>query len=35
MGIIEQWGTGIERMIQECREYGVSRSLLIWEMLSG
>ncbi len=23
MGIIEQWGTGIQRMIQGCREYGV------------
>ena len=23
MGIIEQWGTGIQRMIQGCKEYGV------------
>ena len=23
MGIIEQWGTGLQRMIQGCREYGV------------
>ena len=23
MGTIEQWGTGIQRMIQGCREYGV------------
>lgn len=23
MGIIEQWGTGLLRMIQGCREYGV------------
>ena len=23
MGIIEQWGTGFQRMIQGCREYGV------------
>lgn len=23
MGIIEQWGTGIQRMIQGCREYGI------------
>lgn len=23
MGIIEQWGTGIQRMFQGCREYGV------------
>lgn len=23
MGIIEQWGTGIQRMIRGCREYGV------------
>lgn len=23
MGIIEQWGTGLQRMIRGCREYGV------------
>ncbi len=23
MGIIEQWGTGLQRMIQGCREYGI------------
>lgn len=23
MGIIEQWGTGLQRMIRSCREYGV------------
>ncbi len=25
MGIIEQWGIGIQRMIQGCREYGVQK----------
>ena len=23
MGLIEEWGTGIPRMIKECREYGL------------
>lgn len=23
MGLIEAWGTGIPRMIKECREYGL------------
>ena len=23
MGIIEQWGTGLQRMIRGCKEYGV------------
>ena len=23
MGIIEQWGTGLQRMIRGCREYGI------------
>lgn len=23
MGIIEQWGTGFQRMIQGCKEYGI------------
>lgn len=29
MGIIEQWGTGIQRTIQGCREYGVQEPEVI------